>query len=115
FTDATDFSVTTNDGAPQSYSIANVNHLVYDAPAGAFSNLVFSDATSSNAWSATQTFSSTDLFLPGGGFEFDSIGVSNLYLYVADTSSSATIDVDSGTGSFFAADAHAGYSYIADP
>ena len=45
-------------------------------------NSSFSDPMATDAYTATQTFSSATLIR--SGFEFDAVGVANLYLYAAD-------------------------------
>ncbi len=115
FADATHFTVTSNGGTPVTYSTANVDKLVYNGPASAFSEIVFADPETTDNYAATQTFSSTTLIRSGGGFEFDAIGVANLYLYVSDPSSTATVGVAAGTGNFYVGDVSLGYSYIANP
>ncbi len=117
FTDATDFTVTINGAAPTAYSTTNIDKVVYNGPSGAASNVVFSDSITTDEYTAAQTFASTTLTRGGGiSFEFDANNVTTLYVYVADTSSTATVNVAGGTGAnYFVDAANAGYSYIVDP
>ena len=115
FSDATDFIVTSGGGTPTAYTTSAINKVVYNGPAGAFSKLIFSDSSNTDAYAVTQAFASTTLVQSGGAFEFDAIGVGNLYLYVSDPNSTASVGVAAGTGNFFVGAANAGYSYIANP
>lgn len=115
FTDSSDFTVTINGGPGTSYNLSSVDRVEYLGPSGAFSKVVFSSLATGDAYTATQAFDATTLFRAGGGFEFDASHVANLYLYVANSNSTATVSVASGTGNFFVDAANSGYSYIADP
>jgi hypothetical protein len=117
FTDPTDFSVTVNAGAPTSYSTLAYDKLVYNGLTGGGSSVIFSDPNTSDQYTATQSLASTILTNSGGNsFEFDANSVSDLYIYVSDPSSTATVNVTGGTGNNFYVDAaNLGYSYIADP
>ena len=94
--DATDYTVTPS-GAPISYSPAGTAKFVYNGPSGAFSQLIFDDPSTNDAYSATQSLSSTKLVRSGGGVEFDANNVANLYIYASDPSSTATVIVGMGT------------------
>ncbi len=115
FTDAADFTVTVN-GVSTSYSTSAVDKLVYTGPSGAFSKLVFDDPTTTDDYTATQSLDSSDI-IGSNGFEFVATGVTNLYVYVADLNSTATVNVANSASSdnFFVGSASGGYSYIADP
>ncbi len=123
FLDATDFSVTVN-GTTSDYSTANVAKVVYGGPSGAFSKVIFFDPSSTDSYAATQSFDSTSVVRDGAaGFEFDATDVANLYVYVSDPNSTATINVGDGgsaSSNFFASSFVNGnpqqpYSYIAKP
>ena len=112
FTDATDFQVVLNGGPAATYSTADANHLVYNAPSGVFSELIYADKF--NAYSATQSLAATEL--TRSGFEFDANGVVNLYIYSSSGTSAAAVSLAAGTGSnFYVGDAALGYSYLGDP
>ncbi len=112
FSDASDFTVTLNGGTPAAYSTASVSKLIYNGPSGQFSKLIFDDPF--NAYAATQSFTATDLVT--SGFEFDANNVVNLYTYVTNAASTATVTVGAGTDSNFFVDVPgSNYSYIGDP
>ncbi len=112
FSDADDFTVTINGGTPASYSTSVAPKLVYNAPAGIFSEVVFDDPY--NTYTATQSFTSTDAV--SKGFEFDANNVVNLYVYAGNGASTATVSVGTGTeANFYVGDAASNYSYIGDP
>jgi hypothetical protein len=112
FIDPTDFQVALNSGMVATYSIVAAGKLVYNGPAGAFSQVVFDDPF--NTYSATQSFASTDIVT--SGFEFDANNVVNLYIYASNGTSTATVTVGTGTESnFYVGDAASDYSYLGDP
>src|SRR6185437_14621551 len=94
FTDATDFTVTINGGTPTAYSTTSTNKVVYNGPAGAFSEVIFSDPVATDSYSDTQALLSNTLL--HSGFEFDSTDAAYLYIYGSDPSSTATINVANG-------------------
>ncbi len=110
FVDAQHFEVTIN-GSTTVYSLAQYNRLVYQGPVGKYSKLVFNDT--SRTYTASQTFTSTQL--ASSTFAFEADNVSNLYVY-ANSASTASVQVAQGSGGNFYVDAaNSGYSYIADP
>ncbi len=112
FVDATDFQVSLNGGAATTYPISAATKLVYNGPSGSFSDVVFSDPF--NTYAATQSLASTEIV--SSGFEFDANSVTNLYVYASSGTSTATINVGTGTESnFYVGDAASDYSYIGDP
>ena len=119
FSSATNFSVSIGGNTPTNYTTSNVNVVNYTGAAG--SELIFNDPITSDAYTATQSFSSTTLLRSGGSFQLNAASVATLYIYTSDPSSTATVNVTSASGSdnfnFFvdAASSSPGYSYIADP
>jgi hypothetical protein len=110
FADAQDFTVTKN-GVKTTYNLAKYDRLVYQGPAFSYSKLIFNDPA--DVYTATQTFTSTQLV--GANFAFEADNVSNLYVY-AGSGSTANVTVASGTSANFYVDAaNSGYSYIANP
>ena len=112
FKDATDFQVVVNGGTAMTYSTATATKLVYNGPAGTFSEVIFADTF--NTYTATQSFASADIVT--SDFEFDANNTVNLYIYASNGKSTATVTVGTGTESnFFVGDAKSDYSYIGDP
>ena len=114
FTSVTTFAVTVN-GTTTNYSTASVDKLVYNGSAGAASLVVFDDPISSDSYTAIQSLTSAAVV--GAGFEFDANNVMDLYVYVSDPSSTATVGVANtdGSSNFFVGVAGENYSYIAAP
>ncbi len=110
---STQFNVTAN-GATTTYSTANYNQVVYNAPTdGTFSKVVFAD--SSGVVVANESLGSTTA--SDGSFQFQANGATNLYVY-GGPGSTATVNVGNGGASssnFFVVDTAHDYSYIGDP
>ncbi len=113
FTGSNQFAVDSGGSTSTTYSTTNFNQVVYNAPAGTGTKLVFDDP--SGAFTANQSLGSTTI--SQGNFQFQANGATALYLY-GGPGSSATVDVSNGGSSssnFFVVDTDQNYSYIADP
>ena len=91
FPDAQDFVVTRN-GVATKYALSKYDRLIYQGPSHAFSNVVFDDPN--NAYTATQTFTSTQIL--SSSFAFEADNVANLYIY-AGSGSTANVTVSGAT------------------
>jgi hypothetical protein len=108
--------VTINGGTPTAYNTTSTNKVVYNGPAGAFSEVIFSDPVKTDDYTDTQSLAANTLLR--SGFEFDANGVAYLYIYGSDPSSTATVNLANGgatSSNFFVGAANGGYSYIANP